>query len=440
MSPRIAVYLSHSYRPEDRDINRHFWDRFWEAGFAFTVDPKAPEQLSIPHLELMMQRSACFVAIVPYRADQERYRTSPYIVFEHRMAVRARKPLLVIVESQVAGHRFDVRRRSVFSRDDPAGATELERLIDELKEQSLAYARAPDHLLGSVGLVLPEGRTYNRAREAIRSVLEDAGYAVEAPEFDPTRAPDFAKVDQHDFFVIDIRAHEMTSGLYYRFVPTIRLFHGNEDGCGASLPGLFRDDALERAGGSVQNVLCWSSEEQLVDQLQPVVDKMQRPRREFRSHDEGIGYFQSLGRSLQGPVFISNAKRQNDVARHLSRALDLSNIAFFHYRYRNSIPMGTLWEGQLLQRLRASRLFVALITAEYWKSTLCRQEFQLAQELAEQRRLRIYKYVLDDAVDVVGGTERLQSAELAGLSLDEQLRRIVGDIDQYLTLGEHRAS
>jgi len=440
LEQRIPVYLSHSYWREDREINRYFWDRFWEAGFAFTVDPKSPEQLSIPHLELMMQRSACFVAIVPYRPEQERYRTSPYIVFEHGMAVRAKKPLLVIVERQVAGHPFDQRRRSVFRREDPASARDLTQLIDDLKEQSLSHMQEADHLLGSVGLVLPPGRAYDRARDAVRHILEDAGYEVETLRFDPTRAPDFAKIDRHDFFVVDIRAQGMTSGLYYRFVPTVRLGYRNGDRRAATLPGVFRDDALERAGGSGQNVIWWSTEEQLIEQLQPVVDKMQRPRREFRSHEEGVGYFQSLGRSLQGPVFISNANPQNDIARDLSRGLDLNNIAFFHYRYKNTIPMGTLWEDQLLQRLRSSRLFVALITGDYWKSTLCRREFQLAQQLAGQKRLRIYKYFLDDAMDVVGVTERLQGADLAGYPIEEQLRRIVGDIDEYLTMGEHKAS
>src|SRR5262249_27316513 len=92
MGSRIPIYLSHSYRPEDRQINRYFWEVFWDAGFAFTVDPKSTDQLSTSHLELMMQRSAGFVAIAPYRADQEWYKTSPYIVFEHNMAVRAKKP------------------------------------------------------------------------------------------------------------------------------------------------------------------------------------------------------------------------------------------------------------------------------------------------------------------------------------------------------------
>ena len=436
MGVLIPTYLSHSYRPEDREINQHFWDCFWEAGFAFTVDPKSPEHLSIPHLELMMQRSACFVALVPHRAEQERYRTSPYIVFEHNMAVRARKPLLVVAESQVAGHFFDPHRLAVFGQGDPTTAPNLLQLIRELREQSTHNAQSTDHVLGSVGVVLPPGRLYDRAGAAIHDVLDGAGYKVERFRYDPASAPDFSEVDRHDFFVIDIRAQDMLSGLYYRFVPTIRLGHHSGAVPAGPLPGMFRDDALERAGGSRQNVMWWSDETELVSQLQLVVDKMQRPRRQFRSHEEGVKYFHSLGRALQGPVFISNSNEQNDFARSLSRALDLNNIAFFHYRYKNSIPMGTVWEGQLLERVRASRLFVPLITADYWRSDTCRQEFRLAQHLERQKRLRIYKYFLEDSADVPGMTERLQGGDLVGMPLEEQLRRIVGDIDRFLTLGE----
>jgi hypothetical protein len=440
MRPLIPTYLSHSYRAQDRQTLQHFWELFWQAGFAFTVDPKSSDHLSIPYLELMMKRSACFVAIAPHREEQERYRTSPYIVFEHNMAVRAKKPLLVIAESQVAGHPFDDHRLSVFPPGDPARAARLAPLILQLRELSLPHAEGFDNVLGSVGLVLPSGRVHDRASAAIHHVLEAAGYRVEVLPHDPTRAPDFSAVDRHDFFVVDIGIRGMAEGLYYRFVPTIRFGYQPDLARRPRLPVMFTDEALERAGGSAQNVIWWSDERQLIEQLQPVVDKMQRPRRQFRSHGEGVGYFQSLGRSAQGPVFISNAHEQNDLARHLSRALDLNNISFFHYRYKNSIPMGMVWEEQLFEHLRASRLFVPLITEDYWKSDLCRREHKLAQQLARENGLQIYKYFLDETPDSASHTERLQGRILAGMSIEQQVRRIVDDIDDHLTMGEDKAS
>lgn len=437
MSKMIPIYLSHSYRAEDREINQELWEHFWEHGFTFTVDPKSSEHLSIPHLELMMQRSAGFVAIAPYRPDQERYRTSPYIVFEHNMAVRARKPMLVLAESHVSGRPFGRSRLCVFRREDPAGARDLSHLVAELKEQSVAYTHAAERVLGSVGLVLPPGKAYDGAAAAIQDVLEEAGYVVERLPFDASRAPNFGEIDRHDFFVVDVRASGILSGLYYRFVPTIRLDH--DGGSGRTTPlNSYEDEALRLANATSERVLRWSSTEQLIEELRPLVDKMQRPRREFRSREEGVGYFRSLGRMLQGPVFISNANGQNEVARQLSRALDLNNIAFFHYRYKNPIPMGAIWEGEVLRRLKASGLFVALITADYLRSDMCRQELKLALQLAGQNRLRLYRYLLDGTVD--RPAERMQATDLTGMRPEDQIEHVVRDVDTYLTLGQDRAS
>ena len=421
MVSRIPAYLSHSYGQMDRTINRLLWEVFWDAGFTFTVDPKSTEELSIPHLELMMKRSACFVAIAPYRANEEYYKTSPYIAFEHSMAVRAQKPRLVLAEARVARHPFAGTPVCVFRRDDPASAKDLPRMIEELRERSTPHAAAGDQLLGSVGLVLPPGRPYQRAGAAITEVLESAGYTVDPLRLDPTKAPEFSDIDRHAFMVIDV-AHAMTSGLYYRFVPTIRLRY--RSGNGHASPGNgFTDDP--------RSVISWRTQDELLAQLQPVVDKIERPRREFRSREEGIGYFQSVGRALQGPVFISNADRQNDVAQQLSRGLDLYNIAFFHYRYRNSIPMDAVWQEQVGRRLESSRLFVALISAQYRDSPVCCWELQRAEQLAARKRLRIYRYFLDkESAD----SDR-QGRDLTGMSPDDQVRRIVGDVDDFLTAG-----
>src|ERR1041385_41794 len=178
MSSRISLHTIHSYRQEDREINRLLWQLFWKEGFTFTVDPHSGEPLSIPHLELMMRRSAAALAIAPYRADQDHYKTSPYIVFEHNRGVRARKPRLVIAESRVAGRWFEASPLCVFQRDDPTGAKHLDRLVADLRDQSAPYAETAGHVLGSVGVVLPPGRAYRRAGTAIKAMLESAGYRV----------------------------------------------------------------------------------------------------------------------------------------------------------------------------------------------------------------------------------------------------------------------
>jgi hypothetical protein len=441
MSSMIPVHAVHSYREQDRELNRVAWERFWNEGFEFSVDPKSGEPASIPHLELMMRRSAAVVTIAPYRADQDHYKTSPFIVFEHNMAVRAMKHRLVIAEERVAGHPFERSPLFVFQqRDDLVDNKQLTNLIRTLREQSAPLAETAGHALGSVGLVLPPGRGYQAANATITNALGSAGYRVSQIPFHRTRTPDVSELDKHDFFVIDVGAQGMMSALYHRFVPAIWL--GNQSGTrrDTALPSSSEDPPLDRAVPDAQRVIWWNNEEELMTHLQPVVDKIQSPRRQFRSLEEGVRYFQSLGRALDGPVFISNAKPQNDLALHLSRALDLNNITFFHYQYKNSIPMGTVWAGQLVQRIRSSALFVALITSDYWDSALCRQEYQLAQQLMGQGRLTIFKYFMDDTVASVGIADELQGTDLSAMDTEQRLQRVVEDVDGYLTTGRNIAA
>jgi hypothetical protein len=110
----IPTYLSHSYRAEDRKLNHYFWELLWQGGFLVQVDPRSDDPraniFSIPYLELMMQRSACFVAVIPLRQEQLRDRCSPYILWEYGLAVQSKKSRVVFVEEGVAGRYFPTGR------------------------------------------------------------------------------------------------------------------------------------------------------------------------------------------------------------------------------------------------------------------------------------------------------------------------------------------
>ena len=100
---RVVAYLSHSYRPQDRAVNMTVWRPLNDAGVIFTVDPPSKEKrpMDVTFLERMMQRSHCFVAIVPTRPREKggSFSTwSPYQEFECRLAIRANKPRLIVVE------------------------------------------------------------------------------------------------------------------------------------------------------------------------------------------------------------------------------------------------------------------------------------------------------------------------------------------------------
>ena len=438
--PPIPTYYSHSYRPGDREVNLHFHELLWDRGFAFTVDPKS-ERLALAQLELMMKRSACFVAVAPCRPEQLRYRTSPFVVYEYGLAVQAQKPRLVFVESGVAGRFFEEAHRYVFQRDDlPDGSDpELRRAIERLHAMSSPYSRSVDRALGSVGLILPTSDTYRAARPAIRDLLQNVGYDVTDVQYEPANAFELVlQADRHDFIVIDIGAPQLPAWLHPlltgRFVPMVRLVHEKRmRDAEALLAPVLGGHALESVANQNELALPWSTVDQLVTHLEAEVDKLQGPRRQFRTLNEGRGYFHSLGRTIDGSIFISNADPQNDLARDLSRLLDINNIPYFHYVYKNTIEIGTDWLARLREKLESSQLFVPLVTGAYWESPWCRDEYDLASRLRAQGRLHIYPCFLEDPVQSGGPIKATQGRLLAGRDRDEQVAQIVKDVDAFLT-------
>src|SRR5215471_10993241 len=77
-------------------------------------------------------------------------------------------------------------------------------------------------------------------------------------------------------------------------------------------------------------------------------------------------------------VFVSNAGPENELAAGLCDRLRERGIGFFHYRWGNTIELGSLWRDGLRDRLRESRFFVALLTRAYWSSDVCAEEYRVA--------------------------------------------------------------
>src|SRR5690242_9973861 len=101
----IPLYVSHSYRDRDAQLNLQFAEVLLEQGFGFLIDPKS-DTFSPAYLELMMNRAAGFVGVIAYRQEQPELKCSPYSAFEYDLAVQFRKPRLLLVEQGVSGDRF----------------------------------------------------------------------------------------------------------------------------------------------------------------------------------------------------------------------------------------------------------------------------------------------------------------------------------------------
>lgn len=433
---RAIAYFSHSYNVEDREINKHFWSLFFDANFAFVVDNRSG-RLSIPFVERMVQGSDAFVAVVTARPNVARYLTSPYFIFEYGLAVQAGKPRLVFVEDTVARHHFEDSRNVIrFNRESLADHAEHHAEAIRQFRRSIPPAEPDSRRRGSVGLILPDQGDSADVTPHIFRLLDNAGY--EAVRMDTEAGDSYRLVleaNRHDFVIIDVAQGDVSASIHAHLlgrVPMIRLARRQRNGQPGRLPSSLLGSAIELVARSDELAIWWHRKEELMPQLQREVTRLrQPPRGRFGTRDQGMKYFSSLGRSVDATVFVSNASNQNEFAHRLCDELEVNNIQFFHYKYANTIPLGRPWPEELRECLRSSQLFVPIITRSYLESDVCRQEYEIAQQLSSESRIRVFPYFLED---VHGGlTVPQQGSSVHELPLEDQLRRIVNDIDAYLT-------
>lgn len=91
------VYFSHSYRPEDSNINSYFAELIGSQELIPSLDPPS-ESVNAAKLERHMKYSDGMVAILTQREGGP----SKHILFEISLCLRARKPILVFVEDVLA--------------------------------------------------------------------------------------------------------------------------------------------------------------------------------------------------------------------------------------------------------------------------------------------------------------------------------------------------
>jgi hypothetical protein len=173
-------------------------------------------------------------------------------------------------------------------------------------------------------------------------------------------------------------------------------------------------------------VIWWSHVDELITNLDREMRALcQPPSGALHTHEAGLAYFDSLRRSVDATVFVSSADSESDVAEELCRQLETSRIRFFHSVFEGSAALG---HHGLRERLRASQLFVPLLTPSYWECDARREELRIAEELSATGRLRILPYVLEPG----GPPLSLPCRSLYQLAADRWVDRIVTDVDGYL--------
>lgn len=440
MSVRIPASFSHSYRHQDRAVNEFFWNLLWASGLTLTVDPES-ESLSIPYLEYMMKRSAAFVAVVTRRPEQDTYQCSPFMVYEYGLAVRAQKPKLVFVESGVSKELFPSGDEVLyFSRQDLGQIeTAAQAKLTSLLQRSDPATTILGHGLGKVGVLFGDGQSTSDQSARLHALIRRFGYTPVALD---TQISDWFRLslqlDELDFIVVDLNSSRLPPWLLPfingRFVPSILIRHRAVAGSmPEQAPRSETDELLAQVAKTDDLYVHYDSEAELAGRLSRHLERLRTEQTLFTDHDQGSRYFRSLGRRRE-QVFVSNAADANECGRSLSAALNAENVPHFHYRYQTDIELARLWANELPERVRSSQWFVMLITAQYWDSEYCLEEYRLAQELEADGKLKIIPYFLGHSTADIPQ----QGRDLSERSPADQARIIAADLDRMQTTEAER--
>ncbi len=489
----IQVYLSHSYRPEDRSINIAVWQLLNAQGLTFAVDPPDREgarPMDVTFIERMMQVCGAFVAIVPDRSrngaaagnqGDPAAGWSAYQALECRLALRAGKPRLIILENALdRGPLPDDEPVLYFKRTKPNGNA----LSDDFQWQlSSLLARAQPERpaeLPKIGLLRwrPGRADWDALIDRMRDLFEARRFAnFEVIDVDE-RTPDhvfLSRARRFGVVVADLNPAatppHLTGLLHGAAVPLYRcclvgeseltaqwaIALGLDRGpmpAGASTPPATAPRLLHgyRVDDHMQPVRFWSAAEPDAAARAIVAALLESQQRERLLEDKSVArdYFLSL---RGNNVFISTPGSLDTLSGNLRDYLEKTEgIPTFHYK-RSTMKGGELWKQQLDDQIHKADLLLGLITADYWDRPECVDELESAVRRWERHEMMLLLYrktghepmpdflaryqantldAMDDPNAVIAGEVRARFSSHAREASDDQIEQAAELVGRHL--------
>jgi hypothetical protein len=256
---RCSLYYSHSWLSQDVDLNLAVWDSIW-THCRLMVDSKqeADPPYYISRIEDYIRRSDAFLAVLlPKTADAgeaqsanvvgdggSEFAGSDYSLFEVHLAERARKPRLILYETQTrfvprtteGARYFQFDRNDVFDQSN-----EIWVEIDEwLRTLDPKRATSEPVVDGKAAILLSLDPNQAEEKETVRSALEAAGFTdVVDLASAVTDVEILSALRSSRLLVADVSSPSLWDvyGMAHAlFIPTIRLFRGSAVANAANLP------------------------------------------------------------------------------------------------------------------------------------------------------------------------------------------------------------
>jgi hypothetical protein len=463
---KIVAYLSHSYRPTDRALNMSVWRRLNERGIVFAVDPPNDQQrpMDVAFLERMMHRSDCFVAIVPDRRRRDAAKPtsgsrkagerslrptagwSPYQQLECRLALRAKKPMLVVAEENIEpgpvkdGIVYFTRGGGDIDLGDG-----FDREADKLRDRALVRLRTRGEQPKIAILRWEPGDTVWRQMSAMlerelgrhsaqvvsvdrckhdHELLNDArGAAVLVVDMNPLLTPPHVVGLLHGDGIPLFRTCLIQEGQDSAQVK-------RELGLSEKTPSTWTLGQLPwptlldgyQVDERMEPVFFWDADSVEASAAKIVTTLAAHQARELdlETFEDGKKYFLTLRGNR---VFISTPSQLIEESLAVQQSLVDAGFPAFHYK-ASDLKLAVAWAPQLVDEISRADLVVALITDDYWFRAECVDELALAIDRWERHQLLLQIYTASTK-KLPGFLAEYQSREL--IQGAEEMARIVTD-------------
>lgn len=401
MPEKYSVYFSHSWRPDDVDLNQAAWSALCEdCNLLVDNDLVAKPPYFISRIEEYIRRSDLFLAILTYREEPSarvkeyvalagtntgdcEIRCSEASLFEVRLAERARKPRLILYDPQtgfVPGAESGNQVR--YAAFEPLHVTQhRSTMADDIKGW-LRFLREnnfkPRFPRPNQNALLLLGPSYDdEASKRIAAALKKGSYStVREVEGNWTDAQVVSALMSSSLLVADVAEAEvwdLYAMAHALFVPTIRLARSAG---AAELPRLLRGHPY----GYQADLVRWSSVDDLAAAIAERAAAMRDTRRVIDNYEVGRDFLERRRFPQQHHVFISHNLKGKDreVIKGIVKALKERSITSWEYGDHNR--SGDKWRAEMDEALETATHAVVILSDDYEMSTPCDTELTALDE------------------------------------------------------------
>lgn len=447
--PAFKAFLSHRYASPE--VNLYFFNIFRQVGeVQFEVD-EGPQTISMTRLARMVRGADAFIGIYPLPestaslvAAQRLRSASQYFRLELELATRARKPMAVFYDERFRAHLdipTGIYQQAYDSQEVLGGGSRPSERRHRLAFESFATAVQTEMLYRAhvesllltapttVGLLLP-GPSHGYTGKLVRGltdVLEDWGYRTQPLSWPPVlTAGQVSLLRQFDWVIIDVA--DTVAGaaalafLHGHAIPMLRL-HRTADGTG-SPPEVERALFGGFEVGYCEDLLSWSTEEDLLETFPHRLNQIDAPVRRISTPEEAMTYFRRAELRKE-PVFVSYASQDGWAAQAIAGELRKRFQWVFDYQDGGeSLAAGTDWMTELYSRLRDSRIGIPVLSSSYVKKKTCMREAQQMMIRADQDAMAVIPF----NVDAVEAPVFMQTLQFRPIDQSTDIVQLVDDI------------